>query len=96
MWLIKFANNLMQSIFYRFALLKMGLNRNTPKALLYGPMELGGLELHDMYTEQLLQDFTKIQQHIRRNDNIGNAFLSNLIAYEIVIGSSKKLFCINP
>ena len=86
----------MQSLFYRFALPKMGLNRNTPKALLYGPMELGGLELHDMYTEQLIQHTIKIQQHIRQNDNIGKAFLSNLIAYEIVIGSSKNLFHINP
>ena len=88
--------NTMQSWFYRYALPKMGLNRHTPKALLHGPMDLGGLELHDMYTEQLTRHLEKIQQHIRRNDNIGRAFLCNLVSYEIVIGSSKPLFKINP
>ena len=88
--------NKMQSHFYRYALPKMGLNRNTPKALLYGPMDLGGMELHDIYTDQLIQHTYKLQQHIRREDNVGKAFLSNLTAYETVIGSSKPLLQINP
>ena len=37
-----------QSQFYRYALPKMGLNRHTPRALIFGPMLLGGFQLYDL------------------------------------------------
>ena len=43
-----------QSRFYRYALQKMRLNRHTPKALLFGPIQLGGFDLHDIYPDQTI------------------------------------------
>ena len=65
-----------QSIFYRYELPKMGLNRHTPKDLLFGPLELGGFGLHNLYTNQIIQYIIKVNQHIRRLDRVGKAFIS--------------------
>ena len=62
--------NAMQSQFYRYALPKMGLNRNTPKAIIHGPREFGGCGIFDIYTEHTIQRIRQIQKHIRRNDNV--------------------------
>ena len=40
-----------QSKFYRYALPKMGLNRHTPHAIIFGPAAMGSLELHDVYCD---------------------------------------------
>lgn len=81
-----------QSQFYRYALPKMGLNRNTPKALIFGPAKYGCLNLHDIYCKQLELHITKIIQHVRRNDDVGKAFISNIHSYEVTIGLSTPLF----
>ena len=84
-----------QSQFYRYALPKMGLNRHTPKSLLFGPPELRGFGLHDLYSDQITQHITKISQHIRRRDSVGRAFLSNIHVFEIIVGSAQPLFNLN-
>ena len=48
-----------QSQFYCYALPKMGLNRHTPKALLFGPIQYGGFGLHDIYPDQIVRHVTK-------------------------------------
>ena len=85
-----------QSQFYQYAPPKMGLNRHTPKALLFGPLQLGGFNLHDIYPDQIIRHVTKISQHIRRNDSVGKAFTSNLRVFEILLGSNKPLMKKNP
>ena len=70
----------------------MGINRHTPKAILYGPMCLGGFALHDIYCDQIIQHFIKINQHIRRQDNAGKAFLCNLNTYKVLLGSATQMF----
>ena len=74
----------------------MGLNRNTPKAIIHGPREFGGCGIFDIYTEQAIQHIRQTQKHLRRNDNVGKSFLSNLNAYAIVIGSRKNFLTLNP
>ena len=85
-----------QKQFYKYALPKMGINRNTPRALIFGPSQLGGLEFNDLYCEQLHQHISRLTQHIRRNDFAGKAFLCNMNAFSILIGSSFPLFEISP
>ena len=81
-----------QSQFYRYALPKMGINRHTPKALIFGPKELGGFGFHDLYTDQMIQHITKITQHVRRNDSVGKVFISNLKTMALIVGSSTPFF----
>ena len=70
----------------------MGLNRKTPRALLTGPMCMGGFELHDIYSAQISQHITKLLQHIRRQDEVGKALICNINAYCIIIGSVTPFF----
>ena len=88
--------NDIQSKFYKYALPKMGINRNTPRAMLFGPIEMGGAGLFDIYTAQIEQHIIQITHHIRRQDQVGKAFICNLKAYETTIGSGQPLFDLNP
>ena len=81
-----------QRQFYRYCLPKIGLNRNTPKALLFGPLCLGGFQLYDIYCAQIYQHVLKITQHIRRRDNVGKAFMSNMNVYSLLVGSATPFF----
>ena len=85
-----------QSKFYRYALPKMGLNRHTPHAIIFGPAAMGCLELHDVYCDQLVQHLEKIKYHIRRKDNAGMAFLCNVHTYDILIGCTIGLMQMKP
>ena len=84
--------NDIQSQFYRHCLPKMGINRHTPKALLFGPTSYGGFQLHDIYCDQIIQHIQRLQKHIRRQDVAGRAFMSNLNAYAILLGSATPTF----
>ena len=84
--------NAIQSQFYRHCLPKMGINRHTPKALLFGPTSYGGFQLHDIYCDQIIQHIQRLQKHIRRQDVAGRAFMSNLNAYAILLGSATPTF----
>jgi len=44
--------NKISSILLRAVLPKMNINRNTARSIVYGPVELGGLGLPDIYTTQ--------------------------------------------
>ena len=85
-----------QSQFYRYALPKMGVNRHTPHAIVFGPLAMGGLELHHIFIEQIVQHIRTITLHIRRQDFVGTTFLSNVKAYTVLIGSAKPLLSISP
>ena len=74
----------------------MGINRHTPRAILFGPIDMGGAGLFDIYVAQAQQHIVQAMYHIRRMDHVGQALLSNLSAYEVTIGSSKELFQLNP
>ena len=88
--------NEIQSKFYKYALPKMGINRHTPRAILFGPIDMGGAGLFDIYVAQAQQHIVQAMYHIRRMDHVGQALLSNLSAYEVTIGSSNELFQLNP
>ena len=53
-----------QRQFYSKALPKMGLNCHMPHAVVFGPTQYGGLELHHIYSQQLIQHITSIIKHI--------------------------------
>ena len=81
-----------QSNFYKYGLAKMGINRKTPKALIFGPMSLSGFEFHDVYCAQLHQHILKITQHMRREDNVGKGIMSNIHILSCILGSAQPLF----
>ena len=47
-------------------LASLGYNRNMPRTVVYGPIRLGGIGLHDMYIEQGLRQIMLLVGHIRQ------------------------------
>lgn len=70
---------------------KMGYNCNMPREVVYGPVELGGLGLHDLYIEQGLHQLTTLIGHTRQKSVTGNMMLSELAWCQVQAGIADHL-----
>jgi ribonuclease HI len=61
-----------QSQILRATLPKMGYSRTLPRAIVFGPAELGGIGLHEHYIEQCIQHITTMMGHIRQPGRTGD------------------------
>jgi hypothetical protein len=50
----------------------MGYSGNTPRAVVFGPTKVGGIGLHEHYTEQSIQHITTLMGHIRQPGRTGD------------------------
>ena len=74
---------------------KLGLNRHTPRAIIYGPKRWAGLELMDLRVEQPAMQFNSSLGHLRRQDQAGKGLLMNMADLQAEIGSVKPVFTLN-
>ena len=65
---------------------KMGINRNFPKAALYGPHEYGGMAFQSIETIQDQKMITHWIRHLRWGKEIGNDFKITLSAAQLISG----------
>ena len=63
--------NQIQSNIMSVLLPKMGLNRHTPRAVVFAPRELGGMGLIDFHSQQTSKHIEMMMKHISNNDVIG-------------------------
>ena len=70
-------NEIQKKIIY-LLLPKLGLNRNTPRAVIYGPACRGGRSILDLRLEQPSKHYKTNMGHIRRGDQAGSALLTTL------------------
>ncbi len=71
----------------RTFLAKMGFNRNIPKAIVFAPIQFGGI---DMYHTYVMQGFDKIQmvtRHLRIRSSLATKFRIQLECYQLRIGT---------
>ena len=54
-----------QRPFYRELLPKIGFNRNTARAIIFGPQKFGGMQLMDLKAEQIARHVSNLITHIR-------------------------------
>lgn len=47
----------------------MGYNRNMPREVVYGPIQMGGLGMHDLYIEQGIKATTALMGHLRETNS---------------------------
>ena len=71
---------------------KMGYNRNTARAVVYGPEEHGGIGIKSLYAEQLLAQITALIQHTRLESPLGRTILINLEWVQIIAGIQHPVF----
>jgi hypothetical protein len=77
-----------QSPALQATLSKLHLNRNTSRAIIFGPPKYGGLNLPDLYTSQGISQLTLLLGHLRIGDATGSLMLIDLSHLQLQVGSS--------
>ena len=74
----------------------MGMNRHTPRAVVYGPRNQGGRQLLDLEVEQLVLNFQTLIGHLCRGGKMGVALTAALRDIQIETGLQKTFYEYNP
>ena len=85
-----------QKPFVNAILPKMGVNRNTPRAVIYGPKSMGGLEIMDLRVEQAAAQWDTTSGHLRRMDRAGKGLHITANDTQIETGSSIPFYDLDP
>ena len=75
---------------------KLGMNRHMPRAVIFGPKQLGGREIMDLRLEQPAKNFITTVGHMRRGDKVADALRATLNDLQIEIGREKPFFELDP
>jgi hypothetical protein len=70
---------------------KLGFNRNTPRAVVFGPCLQAGLSLRDLATEQGIALLVMLLRHLRTVTAQGKLLSIALVWWQLVIGTSFPL-----
>ena len=71
---------------------KVYLNRHTPRAVVYGPVTMGGLGKMDLRIEQVVHAFKTVIGHICRNDHLDKSMCITLYYTQAVAGMDCPFF----
>ena len=85
-----------QKPFINALLPKLGINRNTPRVVIYGPKEYGGLELMDLRVEQAVSQWDTTCGHLRRMDRAGKGLHITANDMQVESGSQYPFFTLDP
>jgi hypothetical protein len=81
----------LQSAPTRSTLSKIGFNRNTPHAVVFGPTLYNGLAMRDLPVEQGIAQLQILMRHIRAGSTQGDLFLITLSWWQQLAGVSYAL-----
>jgi hypothetical protein len=65
---------------------RLRINRNTARAIVFGPREYGGLEMPDVYTRQTQHHLKYILKQLRWNSTLANDILTTLDNIQLASG----------
>ena len=71
---------------------KMGYNRNTARAVIYGPEKMGGVGIKNLYVEQSIEQIKAFTQHTRLNSPLGKTIQTNLDWVQLIAGTQQPVF----
>ena len=75
---------------------KIGLNRNMPRAVIFGPLALGGREIMDLRLEQITSQWESTKGHLCREDRAGRGLKLTMHDHQCIIGSATLFLNIDP
>jgi ribonuclease HI len=75
----------------RSILASMGYNRNMPKRFIYGPKDMGGLGLKDIFIEQGAAKALFLVRHLRTNRTLGKSMKAQLQWAQRVAGTEESI-----
>ena len=70
---------------------KMGYNRNTARAVIYGPETLGGVGIKHLYVEQSIEQIKAFTQHTRLSSPLGKTIQINLDWVQLIAGTHQPV-----
>ncbi len=71
---------------------KLHLNRHTPRAVLFGGLKYGGLDLPELYTDQGHGQLQLMIGHLKLRDEVGSQLLCFLSELQLLVGSLSPVF----
>jgi hypothetical protein len=71
---------------------KMGYNKNTARAVVYGPQECGGIGIKNLYVKQSVEQIKAYMQHTRLESPLGHIVQINRIWVQLIAGIARPLF----
>ena len=75
---------------------KLGINRNMPRVVLFGPSSIGGRQLTDLRVEQPARNFYATLGHLRRGDKVAALLMATVRDLQIETGISEPVLTVNP
>jgi hypothetical protein len=85
------CDNIMSPIL-RMCMSQMGCNRNSPKEVVYGPVEMGGFGFHDLFIEQGIHQVTALVGRLReKKSSTGNMMKIELDWCHLQAGTADHL-----
>jgi hypothetical protein len=85
-----------QCPFVHAILPKLGINRNTPRAIIFGFKSLGGLELMDLRVEQIAVQWDTTRGHMRRLDRAGKGLYTTAHNMQVQLGTTTPFYELDP
>jgi hypothetical protein len=70
---------------------KLGVNQHYPRAVVFGPRDMGGLELRDLYVEQGVAQIMLIMEHVYNETETGRLLTISLDTLQMEAGTSGLL-----
>ena len=74
---------------------KLHVNRNTSRAIIFGPTDLGGLGLPNLYTHSNITKLLLFTGHLRLQDKTVKLILIGLSHMQLIVGSSTLVLMID-
>jgi hypothetical protein len=71
---------------------KLHLNRHTPRAVLFGGLKYGGLDLPELYTDQGFGQLRLLIGHLKLRDEVGLQIICFLSELQLFIGTIQPVF----
>jgi hypothetical protein len=84
--------NKIQSPFICAFLNKLGMNKHTPRVVVWGPRKYGGLDIMNISTEQLSAHVQLLINNIRKNNETGKSMLLAMGMYQLTLGCARPFW----
>ena len=75
---------------------KLGVNRNMPRSVIYGPRSLGGRQLTNLQIEQPVKNYNTTLGYLRRQDKMSQMLVATMRDLQLEVGTSKPFFDLDP
>jgi len=89
--------NTIQRPMINAALPKLGINRNMPRTVVFGPLRYGGFDILSLSTDEQLCKHTKMTlSHLRSKSSTGTSMHHLLSAFQLYVGCEFPFWSENP